>query len=101
MKSSSVFFALPVVAVGLILAFSMGPWVPESWLWILILGLGLSGLLAVSTGFSLSFTSTGTNGARPRRFYPGLLPANNDPVAPGSSSTDPHPETECTVWDGF
>lgn len=101
MKISSLFLALPIVSVGLILALSMGAFIPETWLWILILGLGLSSLLAVSTGFSLNFISDGTDASRTRRFFPGLLPAKDDPVETETAPIDSSPETDCTVWDGF
>lgn len=101
MKSPSVYIVLPVVLVGLVLALSMRAVIPESWLWILVLGLGLSGLIAVSSGFALNYSSAGTEAARSRRFFPGLVPVNGEPASAESIPVDSSPETECTVWDGF
>lgn len=74
---------------------------PDPWLWILVLVLGLSGLIAASSGLALNFTSVEAGATRPRRFFPGLLPVNDDPAPAEGKPADSSPETDCTVWDGF
>lgn len=101
MKSPSVTIALPVVLVGLILALSMRAVIPESWLWILVLGLGLSGLIAVSSGFALNYSPAETGATRSRRFFPALVPVDDEPTSAESIPVDSSPDTDCTVWDGF
>lgn len=85
----------------MVLALSMRTVIPETWLWILVLGLALSGLLAVSSGFALTFSSAESGAARSRRFFPGLLPVRDESASAQSTRIDSRCETDSTVWDGF